>query len=69
MFKDYLARQLSKRGNVYEKLGVSKSTFYRHLKQPNDITLGEFKQMILIGELDQEKVIDWLFYERERRAR
>lgn len=60
MFKEYLARQLSRRGNVYSKLGISKSTYYRHLKNPEDITLGEMKMMILIGELDEQKVIDYL---------
>lgn len=61
MFKEYLARQLSHRGKVYEKLGISKSTFYKHLKNPNDITIRELKLMVLVGELDESKVVDFIY--------
>lgn len=60
MFKDYLKRQLSYRGKTYEKLGISKSAYYEHLKNPEMITLGELRLMMVIGELDEEKVMDWI---------
>ena len=61
MFADYLRRELSHRGNVPEKLNISKATYYRHLSDPNEITLGEFKKMVIVGELDEQKVIDWIY--------
>lgn len=60
-FKTYLKRQLSYRGNVSSKLNVSQSTYYRHLRNPEDITLGELKAMVVIGELDEQKVMDFIF--------
>lgn len=60
-FKTYLKRQLSFRGNVTSKLNLSKSTYYRHLKHPEDITLGELRQMVVIGELDEKKVMDFIY--------
>lgn len=66
MFKDYLRRQLSHRGKIYEKLGISKSTYYNHLKDPNFITLGELKLMMMYGELDEDKVMDFIC-RREKR--
>ena len=61
MFSDYLRRQLSHRGKVYEKLGISRATFYNHIKNPSQITLGELKAMVIIGELDEQKVLDWIY--------
>lgn len=66
MFKDYLKRQLSHRGKVYEKLGIGKTTYYKHLNNPEEITLGELRTMIVIGDLDENKIIDWLC-RREKR--
>lgn len=60
-FKTYLKRQLSYRGNVISKLCLSKSTYYRHLKNPDDITLGELRHMVVIGELDEQKVMDYIY--------
>jgi len=60
-FKNYLKRQLSYRGNVISKLNLSKSTYYRHLKNPEDITLGELRMMVVIGELDEQKVMDFIY--------
>lgn len=65
MFKDYLARQLYKRGKVYERLGICKATFYNHIKNPDQITLGELKAMVIIGELDEQKVMNFI-YRREK---
>lgn len=65
MFAEYLRRQLSHRGNVYEKLGISKATFYKHLNNPNDITVRELKLMVLVGEIDENKLIDFI-YGREK---
>lgn len=60
MFSDYLKRQFSHRNNAYEKLRISKSTFYRHLNDPTLITLGELRNMMTVGELDEEEVIDYI---------
>lgn len=59
-FKTYLKRQLSYRGPVYQKLGISKSAYYQHLKDPNRITLGELRMMYVIGELEEEKVMKFI---------
>ena len=61
MFADYLKRQMSYRGNLQKRLGMSRSTLYRKLNNPETIRLDEFKLMIEVGELDEQKVIDWLF--------
>ena len=66
MFKDYLRRQLSNRGKVYDKLAISKSTYYRHLNDPTLITLGELRQMVLIGELDEEEVLSWIYGRKKK---
>lgn len=60
MFKDYLKRQLSNRGNVYKKLDIGRSTYYKRLNNPELITLGDFRKMMKIGELDEKKVMDWI---------
>lgn len=60
MFRDYLKRQLSHRDKPYEKLGISKSAYYEHLKHPEMITLGELRTMMVIGELDESKVMDFI---------
>jgi len=60
MFSDYLKRQFSHRDKPYAKLGISKSTYYEHLKHPEMITLGELRTMMVVGELDEEKVMDWI---------
>lgn len=60
MFSEYLTRQLSHRKNILKNLGISKATYYRHLKDPKLITLGELQQMMVIGELDEEKVMNWI---------
>ena len=60
MFKDYLKRQLSHRGNVYKKLGICRATYYNHINNPESITLGEFQKMMILGELDEDKVINWI---------
>lgn len=65
MFSDYLARQLSHRGKVNEKLRMSKTTYYRRLKNPDEITIGELKQLVVIGELDEQKIINFI-YRREK---
>lgn len=61
MFAEYLKRQMSYRGNLQKRLGMSRSTLYRKLNNPETIRLDEFKLMIEVGELDEQKVIDWLF--------
>lgn len=61
MFSDYLRRQLSHRGKVHEQLGICRATFYNHLNNPSDITLGELRKMVIIGELDEQKVLDWIY--------
>lgn len=61
MFADYLKRQLSHRGNVYQKLNISKSTYYRKLNDIDELTIGDFKKLIIIGELDEDKVMNWLY--------
>lgn len=65
MFSDYLRRQLSHRGNVPKELGICKATYYNHLKNPNYITLGELKAMVIVGELEEQKVLDFI-YRREK---
>jgi len=65
MFSDYLARQFYKRGKIYERLGIGKTTFYKHVKNPELITLGELRTMVVIGELDEEKVMNFI-YRREK---
>lgn len=61
MFSEYLKRQFSHRGNVPKQLGISKSTLYRRLSHPENITLGEFRLMIEVGELEEQKVMDYLY--------
>ena len=60
MFSDYLKRQFAHRANAYEKINISKSTFYRHLNDPTQITLGELRSMMIVGELDEEEVISYI---------
>lgn len=60
-FKDYFIRQLSHRGKVYEKLNVSRSTYYRRMNDLNEMTVGDFRKLIIIGELDEQKVMDYLY--------
>lgn len=59
MFEDYLKKQLSSK-KIYEQIGVSKATFYRHLKDPKQITIGELREMMRVGKLDEEVVLDWI---------
>lgn len=57
-FGNYLQRNCYKRKNLFN--GITKATYYRRLKHPEELTISELRWLVLVGELDEQKVFEFV---------
>lgn len=58
MFSDYLQRNCYKRKNLFK--GITRATYYRRLKNPDEMTIAELRWLMKVGELDPDVVMNFI---------
>lgn len=57
-FSEYIQRCCFKRKNLFQ--GISQATYYRRLKQPDQMTLEELRWLMKVGEMDSTEVMNFI---------
>lgn len=58
MFSDYISRCCYKRKELFK--GISARTYYRRLKNPEELTISELRWLMKVGEMDSDKVMNFI---------